>query len=589
MGDDKAENNNWLNAYFDPVAGLYTFSSCIALADLNGDGDHKLVIADLGTGQYSMKLKVLKGTAITQETTLLDLPTGVVSVYMDLAEPRTPGLVVASGSSLFIYKNMKPYYKYNLQLLTVLPEEAEIWNQIHHGNVDISTLAEALSSLKKGHPASLLTSQTMHFLKLDTEEEARQFVAEHKGTALKRETVITCITTMKKSMAEDDAISCIVACVEHKEVHVVDCEAFTLLQKFTLPSVPVIANVSGLFDVDFRIFVACRDGCVYTLRKDSDGAKVCLDLNSQIVGMERIHKHLIVAQMDRSLSCYSTKGKLLWNLELPSNIMCTALMDHKVKGFKAVLVGLENGEVHIYKEKNLVDTVKLNDRPQALCFGRYGREESTLIAVLASGALQVLILKRTVEYSEQAMLRGPPASQQVKLNIPKKTQLFVDQTVREREIGTEMFQNFQHDLQMMRLSVGELYLKGLQSCLTPISDDPEMPLKLSATVQGIGPSFQLLLTIENTASPTSSDAKLAIGLKVVFRYVDTVYSVSPQIINLPALVPDLAYKFSVRVQCIASDQPAQDNVTAFVVRCNNSKPVVTANISMPASESVVVV
>jgi hypothetical protein len=54
-------NEKWLNAYHDPVASLYTLTQCIALSDIQADGDWKLVIADLGTGSYDMKLKVYKG------------------------------------------------------------------------------------------------------------------------------------------------------------------------------------------------------------------------------------------------------------------------------------------------------------------------------------------------------------------------------------------------------------------------------------------------------------------------------------------------------------------------------------------------
>jgi hypothetical protein len=32
----------WLDAHYDPVASLYTFSTCIALENLNRDGDHKV-------------------------------------------------------------------------------------------------------------------------------------------------------------------------------------------------------------------------------------------------------------------------------------------------------------------------------------------------------------------------------------------------------------------------------------------------------------------------------------------------------------------------------------------------------------------
>ena len=34
----------WLEAHNDPLANIYTFSSCIALSDLSGDGDFRLVL-----------------------------------------------------------------------------------------------------------------------------------------------------------------------------------------------------------------------------------------------------------------------------------------------------------------------------------------------------------------------------------------------------------------------------------------------------------------------------------------------------------------------------------------------------------------
>ena len=54
-------NSKWLEAYHDPVASLYTFTQCITLSDIQADGDWKLIIADLGTGSFNMKLKVYKG------------------------------------------------------------------------------------------------------------------------------------------------------------------------------------------------------------------------------------------------------------------------------------------------------------------------------------------------------------------------------------------------------------------------------------------------------------------------------------------------------------------------------------------------
>ena len=41
--------------------------------------------------------------------------------------------------------------------------------------------------------------------------------------------MITCITTLKKNMSEEDAVSCLVLGTESCQVYVLDPEAFTLL------------------------------------------------------------------------------------------------------------------------------------------------------------------------------------------------------------------------------------------------------------------------------------------------------------------------------------------------------------------------
>ena len=61
------------------------------------------------------------------ENTIIDLPTGVVTIHMDQTEPRIPAIAVASGTQIYIYKNLKPYFKFQLPSLEVHPVEKELW------------------------------------------------------------------------------------------------------------------------------------------------------------------------------------------------------------------------------------------------------------------------------------------------------------------------------------------------------------------------------------------------------------------------------------------------------------------------------
>ncbi len=49
------------------------------------------------------------------------------------------------------------------------------------------------------------------------------------------------------------------------------------------------------------------------------------------------------------------------------------------------------------------------------------------------GGLIIKILKRTATFEESDTLHGPPKEQQVKIDVPKRTKLYVDQTLREKE------------------------------------------------------------------------------------------------------------------------------------------------------------
>ncbi|XP_062501221.1 Bardet-Biedl syndrome 1 protein-like [Corticium candelabrum] len=580
--DQEGENTAWLHAHYDPVASLYTFTSCLALSDLNADGDHKLLVADLGTGRYNMKLKVYKGTALHMESAIVDLPTGVCTFYMDQNEPLIPAVAVASGPFIYIYKNSRPYFKFTTPPLEVNAVETYVWNQVKEGIIDINILKQKLIELKNEVGEHSLTVRSLRLLQLPP-EDMDAFVSQHKYMVLKKQTVITCINTLKKTHSEESAISCLVIGTEASHVFILDPQAFTILATMTLPSVPAFMSVGGLFDVEYSIVVSCRDGNIYTLKRGSKTAKYCIELSSQPVGMERVGKNIIVACMDRTLVCYSPKGKKLWTVYLPDDITALELMQHEARGFKAIMVALKNRDVHLYKDKYLVNVLKCEDVVNAMKFGRFGREDGALIMTTKGGGLIIKLLKRTANFEARELAPGAPASQSVKLNIPRKSKVAVDQIHRERANSIEMHQVFQKDLVKLQLEATRGYIKSLHSSLNPVSSSQAEPVKLSARVQGIGPLFKMTVELQNTSSTNS-----LIKLLIAFRYDDNLYSLSRPLIQVPFLVPSLLYSFETLVQC-HSDAGVTDSIKAYLLREGSSVPIISAAINMPVSESVVIV
>ena len=84
----------------------------------------------------------------------------------------------------------------------------------------------------------------------------------------------------------------------------------------------------------------------------------------------------------------------------------------------------------------------LQDVVVGMTFGPFGREDGVLLMVTQGGALIIKILKRSVNFEVKDLTPGPPAAQLEKLNIPKRTKVYVDQMAREKAngIGTHIQQ-----------------------------------------------------------------------------------------------------------------------------------------------------
>ncbi|CAN0524356.1 unnamed protein product, partial [Ectocarpus sp. 8 AP-2014] len=99
-------------------------------------------------------LKVYQGTSIFAEHPLLDEPSGLCAFYgvednTNTAGGERPAVAVAAGPYIFIYKNLRPYFKFTAPLVEPSDEELEIWTRYRKGDVDADTLKVLLA---KVHP-----------------------------------------------------------------------------------------------------------------------------------------------------------------------------------------------------------------------------------------------------------------------------------------------------------------------------------------------------------------------------------------------------------------------------------------------------
>ncbi|CAF3501254.1 unnamed protein product [Rotaria socialis] len=575
--------SKWLPAHSDYVAGINTVETCIELVDLYAEGSVNLVIADFGNillvPKLQAKLKVFKGFSLLKENNLSDLPCAVVACYTDNLQPRIPALAVASGPAVFLFKSLRPYYKFVLPQLEISQVEKDVWLKVRESNIDIQAMHDILNDLHRTG-STILTNRSFMFLQMTNNTEAQQFVEHFKNIELKRQSCITCMKKLNKNCADEDAINCLVIGTEDQNIYIVESEAFTILATMNCPATPSFLDVSGIYDVEFRILAACRNGYIYLFRRGSAQPRNSIYLNSIAVGLERFGKNIIVGCMDSSLHCYTTKGKRYWKHILPAQITAMCQIDYRPRGFQAVAVALANNEIHLYKDKFLVDVIQIEENVYAMKFGRLGREDATLVMVTKNGGLVLKILKRTAVFEESDVLHGPPKEQQVKIDVPKRTKLYVDQTLREKEQAENMYRIFQQDLIRLKLLTGKEFLKSIQAGLNPIAKTKTEAIRINAEVHGLGPRFKLTIKLQNTSAATLSPI---IDLFLSFTYDENIYNLNPNYIEIPILINGIEYGFCSFVTCI-TDKAISDTIKVFVCRRDSTAPLISAAINMPIAE-----
>jgi len=568
--EERATKSVWLHAWHDPVAGLKAYTPCVRFADLSGDGDSKLIVAN-----WDKRLKIFTGTTLLSENMLLDAPVSICTFYPEAKAPRVPSVGVAAGPYVFIYRNLRPWYKFTLPSKEPHADEQNAWEAMAKGRCSVADGKEQLTLARDS--GVQLSSTSQELLAIEEPNLSQAFVEEQRGKPLSSQTVATCMEVLKKDLDEDDAVSMLVVGCENGTVLVLDPAGSSVLKRWELPAAPSHMAITGTKDVEFRIVVATRDGSIHTIKETGPSGHI-IELESMPCGLVRLDKAIVVGCMSNIIHAYSLRGKKLYSIYLPAPIVNMELLElKKTRAAKAMMVAMATGEVRLYAEKTLLATLRIEEPVTACRFGSYGREEGCLAVIGQSGALTIKILQRTTKFEASNANIGPPPEQDVPLSIPKKTKLYVEQTQREREQATEMHRIFQRDLCKLRLATARAYVKMITDGQGPLSYSSGAALRLTAQVQGLGPRFKIKLSLQNTGSKHVSD------LNVAVNYNALLYRLKQSVFQVPVLIPGVNYRIDAELECI-DENGACDVVRVFVCSLESRVPVLSALVNMPASE-----
>jgi hypothetical protein len=219
----------------------------------------------------------------------------------------------------------------------------------------------------------------------------------------------------------------------------------------TLGAAPSFLAVSGSLEAGYRLSATTRDGRLHTLR-GGEAAGPPVQLEAHPVGLVsrrprdwgllrgslccrrgcpansppraarattpaqvRIGQAALVGTMADAVHCYAGKAGAArqYSLPQPAAILCmTLLATHTSRMTKGLIVALASGEVRVYNERCLVSVHTTAGAAPAmgLAFGRYAREDNTLVTITRGGGLdiKVWVARREVPALGDALLSPGP-------------------------------------------------------------------------------------------------------------------------------------------------------------------------------------
>lgn len=199
-----------------------------------------------------------------------------------------------------------------------------------------------------------------------------------------------------------------------------------------------------------------------------------------------------------------------------------------------------------------------------------GQEERTMAMVTVGGGLCVKILKRTADFSIHNAISNLTSSDGSKFVIPKKTRLFVEQTIRERSEAKKIHTTFQQGLLRLRLTVAKKVVESLNDS----QDAGPHPLTMEATVLGLGPNYQIRILLTNISDELSNT-----DLYIVCRSENT--EVRPRVMDVPLLPSGIPIPLV--VHAILKDR-ISGKVEILLCRKLKTKPITVTTVILPAAE-----
>ena len=587
-----------LDVFSNNVAGIKAFNQCISIGKVSNDNTNRLICIDI-----DRHLKVFKDEILETETQLNVTPVGVVSYFSTDKKTfeKSCNLAVAGGINIYIYKNLKGTVKIPMPDHPPNSVEEYIYSLLENGEIKSKTCLEMLDKLANilfqikpedltenhfksivndtenekifAHKDEALSKMTRELFSLKSEKLKLEFLENNCNKQIKIYNYITLISSIP--ITEDftgSPDSYLIIGTENSSLVIIDPSENKVINKRRLPGIPFLINCYGEYDGDHKIIIGDRGCNIYIIKKNSIINTIIIP--QPLVGLLCNKKSIYIGTTGRNYISLQMNGDRNFSITENATITCMELANKSDE--ELVLIATKNNQLRIYKEKNLCYVLKIGDNIFGMKFGTFNNVNECVIMFTYGGALLVKSFNPNVRLSSLKFNENTNA-EKGKLDIPKKTSLYLDLVEREKESQAEMHKKFQIDLFRIKYKAMNTYVKMLKIGNAPQNYTTTSNMKVSATLEGLGPNFKLNLIFSNVGKEP------IFGAILTLEFNRKIFSFEKENVQLSIIMPNIPINYSLPFRNI-SQNGSSGNIKVIVVDKDKSIPLIQTNIKVPVSE-----
>ena len=583
-----------LDEFSNNVAGLKAFNQCISLGDVLNDKKNRLICIDVNNN-----LKVFNGEIIEDENSLNNfLPVSGIVTYFSYDKENSqkyPYLAVASGYHLYIYKYLKgikkipipeqttnsvEQYIYDLmamgeikanQCLEKLELFSERWNKKKDNFKDIIGEADKKVLENKNEP---LSNMTQELLNLPDDKSKYKFLEENCNKIIKTYNYITALSSIYENDTEKDSSSYLLVGSENNHIFIINPSENKIIAKGRLPGTPFLILSDGIYHGDHKIIIADRYCNIYILQKTKIEKKIVL--SHPLVSMLYSDNRIYIGTISKQYMSLKENGSLDFSIVQPNIITCMELAKRE-NGEILILIATKDSELRIYIKKKLCYVLQIGDNIFGMKFGKLGIKEECLILCTYGGALLAKSFNPEVKAEDLKIKKKEETDKNKKIEVPKKPPIYRDLVQREKDSKNEIQKKFITDLMKIKYRSMDTYVKILKKGNAPQNFNEDKNLKISASLEGLGPNFKLNIIFIN------SGKKPIYGAILMLEFNRKIFAFKQESIQLGILMPNIPMSYSMRFRNI-NENGASGNIKVVIIDKNEIVPLIQTNIKVPVSE-----